>query len=174
MDLGSRAPFTRNPKVSPSRTPIWAHAIRTLSFQILLKDPCICNASLTENGTWSRYTNMTGEGTDPSSLTRTWYIPRKRPLSECLRVGGTHNDGLQCSFKPDIFAFSLLLFLGSFLLAMWLQTFRDSQFFTRKIRTLISDFSLLLSLLIITTFNYLIGKWLGPLGLRQGPMLRLF
>ncbi|CDW58179.1 HCO3 cotransp domain containing protein [Trichuris trichiura] len=73
--------------------------------------------------------------------------------NECEDLEGVAT-GLQCHFKPDVFSFSLLLFFGSSLLALFLNNVRSTRFFTLRIREFIADFSLLITVLIMTAVNY--------------------
>ncbi|KRZ76643.1 Sodium-driven chloride bicarbonate exchanger, partial [Trichinella papuae] len=107
------------------------HAPMTKNFRLLLKDPCICN--ITSNGTSVMYQNYT--------------------KNECEAADGIAS-GLQCNFQPDVFSFSLLLFFGSFLLAAFLNKLRSSRFFTLRFREFVADFSLLLTVFVMTAVNY--------------------
>uniref|UniRef100_A0A5S6R108 Anion exchange protein n=1 Tax=Trichuris muris TaxID=70415 RepID=A0A5S6R108_TRIMR len=107
------------------------HAPLTKNFRLLLEDRCICN--ITRNGTSFLYQNFTGQ--------------------ECEDIAGIAT-GLQCHFKPDVFSFSLLLFFGSALLALFLDNVRKSRFFALRIREFIADFSLLITVLVMTAINY--------------------
>ncbi|VDP09790.1 unnamed protein product, partial [Soboliphyme baturini] len=106
----------------------------TRNYEALLADPCVCN--VITNETFAVYKNFTS--------------------TECEKMNGTLS-GLQCNFKPDVFSFSIVLFCGGFLFSFWLDKFKDSRFFTNRIREMISDFSLLLSIFIMTLINYLVA-----------------
>ena len=56
------------------------------------------------------------------------------PISEteCQSHGGKL-EGPGCKYVPDVFLFSVLLFLGTFILAMVLRKFRNSPFFPSKV-----------------------------------------
>ncbi|XP_036606864.1 anion exchange protein 4 [Trichosurus vulpecula] len=66
---------------------------------------------------------------------------------ECALQGGQPR-GLGCHFVPDIAFFSLLLFFATFLCATILKHFKSSHFFPSRVRKVISDFSMVLAILL--------------------------
>ncbi|KAI6205740.1 Anion exchange protein [Aphelenchoides besseyi] len=77
-------------------------------------------------------------------------------LAKCRELGG-NPTGFACHFKPDIFLFSILIFIGTFALAMKLHSFKQSSFFSSKIRNFVSDFGVLISIVIFTILSQLVG-----------------
>lgn len=71
-------------------------------------------------------------------------------------MNGT-NVGRMCSFLPDVFMFSLLLFFGTFALASILRLFRTSRFFPTKVRSVVGDFAVLIAICLMTMVNYFVG-----------------
>ncbi|XP_072518802.1 electrogenic sodium bicarbonate cotransporter 1 isoform X4 [Salminus brasiliensis] len=81
-----------------------------------------------------------------SSLTR----------SECLEWGGVLRGGA-CDFVPDITLMSFILFLGTYTCSMGLKKFKTSRFFPTMVRKLISDFAIILAILIFCGIDALVG-----------------
>ena len=49
--------------------------------------------------------------------------------SECKKLGKNYEFSRNCKYTPDVFFFSIVLFIFTFLLAMSLRLFRTSRFF---------------------------------------------
>ncbi|KAG7220442.1 hypothetical protein INR49_003311 [Caranx melampygus] len=88
------------------------------------------NTDLPMNATWS-------------SLTKT----------ECLKYKG-ELVGKACEFVPDITLMSFILFFGTYTCSMCLKKFKTSPFFPT---TLISDFAIILAILIFCGVDMLVG-----------------
>ncbi|XP_035377062.1 electrogenic sodium bicarbonate cotransporter 1 isoform X2 [Electrophorus electricus] len=94
------------------------------------------------------YLNFTGErhwNATWSSMTR----------SECLEWGGVLK-GDACHFVPDITLMSFILFLGTYTCSMALKKFKTSRFFPTKVRKMISDFAIILAILIFCGVDALV------------------
>lgn len=91
------------------------------------------NTDLSMNATWS-------------SLTKT----------ECLKYKG-ELVGKSCEFVPDITLMSFILFLGTYTCSMCLKKFKTSPFFPTTVRKLISDFAIILAILIFCGVDMLVG-----------------
>ncbi|XP_061657230.1 electrogenic sodium bicarbonate cotransporter 1-like [Syngnathoides biaculeatus] len=92
------------------------------------------NASdLPENATWA-------------SLTR----------SQCVEFGG-RVVGEACDYVPDITLMSFILFFGTYACSMALKKFKTSRFFPTKVRKLISDFAIILAILLFCGVDALVG-----------------
>ncbi|KAM7415647.1 hypothetical protein PAMA_017936 [Pampus argenteus] len=91
------------------------------------------NTDLPLNATWS-------------SLTR----------SECLKYKG-ELVGKTCDFVPDITLMSFILFFGTYTCSMCLKKFKTSPFFPTTVRKLISDFAIILAILIFCGVDMLVG-----------------
>ncbi|XP_069379336.1 solute carrier family 4 member 4a isoform X3 [Paralichthys olivaceus] len=91
------------------------------------------NTDLPMNATWS-------------SLTKT----------ECLKYGG-ELVGKSCEFVPDIALMSFILFFGTYTCSMCLKKFKTSPFFPTTVRKLISDFAIILAILIFCGVDALVG-----------------
>ncbi|XP_043841830.1 anion exchange protein 4 [Dromiciops gliroides] len=66
---------------------------------------------------------------------------------ECALQGG-QSRGLGCHFVPDVAFFSLLLFFATFLCATIFKHFKSRHFFPLMVRKAISDFSMVLAILL--------------------------
>uniref|UniRef100_A0A8D3ASR6 Anion exchange protein n=1 Tax=Scophthalmus maximus TaxID=52904 RepID=A0A8D3ASR6_SCOMX len=91
------------------------------------------NTDLPMNATWS-------------SLTKT----------ECLKYNG-ELVGKACDFVPDIALMSFILFFGTYTCSMGLKKFKSSPFFPTTVRKLISDFAIILAILIFCGVDMLVG-----------------
>uniref|UniRef100_A0A8C3T2N7 Anion exchange protein n=1 Tax=Chelydra serpentina TaxID=8475 RepID=A0A8C3T2N7_CHESE len=115
---------------------------------------CICNSSGTGRSRLppkqrDNTVSMIGWGLEAANwslLTRT----------ECLRVGG-HLVGNSCNYMPDITFMAFILFLGTFLCSMTLKSFKTSRYFPTALRKLVSDFSIILAILIFCGIDAILG-----------------
>ncbi|KAH1166206.1 anion exchange protein 4 isoform X1 [Mauremys mutica] len=117
---------------------------------------CICNSSGTGNASMltemllpppgSAAMQQGLEAANWSLLTRT----------ECLQVGG-HLVGNSCNYVPDITFMAFTLFLGTFLCSMMLKSFKTSRYFPTALRKLVSDFSIILAILIFCGIDAILG-----------------
>ncbi|XP_051473693.1 electrogenic sodium bicarbonate cotransporter 1 isoform X5 [Apus apus] len=75
---------------------------------------------------------------------------------ECLKYGG-RLVGNNCGFVPDITLMSFILFFGTYTCSMALKKFKTSRYFPTTARKLISDFAIILSILIFCGIDALVG-----------------
>ncbi|NXF38091.1 S4A4 protein, partial [Nyctibius bracteatus] len=75
---------------------------------------------------------------------------------ECLKYGG-RLVGNNCDYVPDITLMSFILFLGTYTCSMALKKFKTSRYFPTTARKLISDFAIILSILIFCGIDALVG-----------------
>uniref|UniRef100_A0A671VWT3 Anion exchange protein n=1 Tax=Sparus aurata TaxID=8175 RepID=A0A671VWT3_SPAAU len=78
------------------------------------------------------------------------------PLEECLKYKG-ELVGKACEFVPDITLMSFILFFGTYTCSMCLKKFKTSPFFPTTVRKLISDFAIILAILIFCGVDMLVG-----------------
>ncbi|XP_009293411.1 electrogenic sodium bicarbonate cotransporter 1 isoform X2 [Danio rerio] len=76
--------------------------------------------------------------------------------SECQEWGG-QLVGATCDFVPDITLMSFILFFGTYACSMGLKKFKTSRFFPTTVRKLISDFAIILAILIFCGVDALVG-----------------
>ncbi|KFQ19594.1 Electrogenic sodium bicarbonate cotransporter 1, partial [Mesitornis unicolor] len=89
---------------------------------------------------------MNTSGIEWSSLT----------TKECLKYGG-RLVGNNCGYVPDITLMSFILFFGTYTCSMALKKFKTSRYFPTTARKLISDFAIILSILIFCGIDALVG-----------------
>ncbi|KAI6173614.1 Anion exchange protein [Aphelenchoides besseyi] len=77
-------------------------------------------------------------------------------VTRCQALGGTP-QGLACFFKPDILIFSILLAICTFFVSMKLTKFRNSPYLAWKIRHVISDFGVVIAVVIFTLLSKMTG-----------------
>ncbi|XP_015275484.1 PREDICTED: electrogenic sodium bicarbonate cotransporter 1 [Gekko japonicus] len=75
---------------------------------------------------------------------------------DCLKYGGSL-VGNNCKYVPDITLMSCILFLGTYTCSMALKKFKTSRYFPTTARKLISDFAIILSILIFCGIDALVG-----------------
>ncbi|XP_018409080.1 PREDICTED: electrogenic sodium bicarbonate cotransporter 1 [Nanorana parkeri] len=75
---------------------------------------------------------------------------------QCLKYGG-QLVGRNCHFVPDITLMSFILFFGTYTCSMALKKFKTSGYFPTTARKLISDFAIILSILIFCGIDALVG-----------------
>uniref|UniRef100_A0A096MBN7 Anion exchange protein n=1 Tax=Poecilia formosa TaxID=48698 RepID=A0A096MBN7_POEFO len=103
---------------------------------------------------------------DPLEDTSSWYInytglPPNRTWSsltksECLMYKG-ELVGEACGYVPDITLMSFILFFGTYTTSMCLKKFKTSPFFPTTVRKLISDFAIILAILIFCGVDMFVG-----------------
>ncbi|XP_059403723.1 electrogenic sodium bicarbonate cotransporter 1-like isoform X3 [Carassius carassius] len=86
-------------------------------------------------------------------LNATWSSLSKK---ECLKYGG-ELVGKACDFVPDITLMSFILFFGTYTCSMCLKKFKTSPFFPTTVRKFISDFAIVLAILIFCCVDALVG-----------------
>nr|XP_033792705.1 electroneutral sodium bicarbonate exchanger 1 isoform X2 [Geotrypetes seraphini] len=81
-------------------------------------------------------------------------------VSECREVHGEF-VGTACGhhgpYTPDVLFWSCILFFTTFALSSTLKTFKTSHYFPTKVRSMVSDFAVFLTILIMVIIDYLIG-----------------
>ncbi|XP_028457622.1 electrogenic sodium bicarbonate cotransporter 4 isoform X4 [Perca flavescens] len=66
---------------------------------------------------------------------------------ECVNYGGTL-VGNSCKYVPDLALMSFILFFGTYSMTVSLKKFKFSRYFPTTLRSLISDFSVIISILV--------------------------
>ncbi|XP_058492989.1 electrogenic sodium bicarbonate cotransporter 4 [Solea solea] len=75
---------------------------------------------------------------------------------ECLTYGGSL-VGKSCKYVPDLALMSFILFFGTYSMTVSLKKFKFSRYFPTKLRKLISDFSIFMSIMTFVGLDMLIG-----------------
>uniref|UniRef100_A0A8C2H599 Anion exchange protein n=1 Tax=Cyprinus carpio TaxID=7962 RepID=A0A8C2H599_CYPCA len=94
----------------------------------------------------------------PATMIKCYHLCDWSSLSkkECLKYGG-ELVGKTCDFVPDITLMSFILFFGTYTCSMCLKKFKTSPFFPTTVRKLISDFAIVLAILIFCGVDALVG-----------------
>ncbi|KAM4578457.1 electrogenic sodium bicarbonate cotransporter 4 [Fundulus diaphanus] len=75
---------------------------------------------------------------------------------ECLKYGGSL-VGKSCKYVPDLALISFILFFGTYSMTVSLKKFKFSRYFPTKLRKLISDFSIFMSIMTFVGLDMLVG-----------------
>uniref|UniRef100_A0A8C6NP08 Anion exchange protein n=1 Tax=Nothobranchius furzeri TaxID=105023 RepID=A0A8C6NP08_NOTFU len=74
---------------------------------------------------------------------------------ECLKYGGSL-VGNSCKYVPDLALMSFILFFGTYSMTLSLKKFKFSRYFPTKLRSLISDFAIIISILVFCGLDCLL------------------
>ncbi|XP_034048305.1 electrogenic sodium bicarbonate cotransporter 4 [Thalassophryne amazonica] len=74
---------------------------------------------------------------------------------ECVKYGGTLT-GDSCKYVPDLALMSFILFFGTYSMTVSLKKFKFSRYFPTKFRILISDFAIIISILVFCGLDCLL------------------
>ncbi|CAF1338245.1 unnamed protein product, partial [Didymodactylos carnosus] len=79
--------------------------------------------------------------------------------TECVKLGGSlvGSGCLTPKYYSDIFFFSVLLFFFTFIICLTLKEFRNTKFLPMKIRTTISDFAVLIAIILMSCWDLYLG-----------------
>jgi anion exchange protein len=66
---------------------------------------------------------------------------------QCQQLGANYEFRRDCAFEPDVFYFSVFLYIFTFLFAMCLKSFRNSPFLPSTFRYKVSDFNIVIVIL---------------------------
>ncbi|XP_030647765.1 electrogenic sodium bicarbonate cotransporter 4 isoform X1 [Chanos chanos] len=75
---------------------------------------------------------------------------------ECVKYGGSL-VGKSCKYVPDLALMSFILFFGTYSMTVSLKKFKFSRYFPTKLRKLISDFSIFMSIMTFVGVDMLLG-----------------
>uniref|UniRef100_A0A8C7N7W4 Anion exchange protein n=1 Tax=Oncorhynchus kisutch TaxID=8019 RepID=A0A8C7N7W4_ONCKI len=75
---------------------------------------------------------------------------------ECVKYGGALL-GNACKYVPDLALISFILFFGTYSMTVSLKKFKTSRYFPTKCRSLVGDFSIIISILVFCGIDYLLG-----------------
>uniref|UniRef100_A0A3B4VQI9 Anion exchange protein n=1 Tax=Seriola dumerili TaxID=41447 RepID=A0A3B4VQI9_SERDU len=74
---------------------------------------------------------------------------------ECVKYGGTL-VGNSCKYVPDLALMSFILFFGTYSMTVSLKKFKFSRYFPTKLRNLIGDFAIIISILVFCGLDRLL------------------
>ncbi|XP_049908760.1 electrogenic sodium bicarbonate cotransporter 1-like isoform X2 [Epinephelus moara] len=107
---------------------------------------------------------MPGNSSDPLDVSA-WANSTEVPANatwasltkdQCLKYKG-RLVGENCGYVPDITLMSLILFFGTYTCSMALKKFKTSRFFPTTVRKLISDFAIILTILVFCGVDAFVG-----------------
>uniref|UniRef100_A0A3B3TKZ0 Anion exchange protein n=1 Tax=Poecilia latipinna TaxID=48699 RepID=A0A3B3TKZ0_9TELE len=75
---------------------------------------------------------------------------------ECVKYGGAL-VGSSCKYVPDLALMSFILFIGTYSMTVSLKKFKFSRYFPTKMRKLISDFAIFMSIMSFVGLDMLMG-----------------
>ncbi|XP_047425455.1 electrogenic sodium bicarbonate cotransporter 4 isoform X3 [Mugil cephalus] len=75
---------------------------------------------------------------------------------ECVKYGGVL-VGNSCKYVPDLALMSFILFFGTYSMTVSLKKFKFSRYFPTKLRKLISDFAIFMSIMTFVGLDMLMG-----------------
>nr|XP_057913812.1 electrogenic sodium bicarbonate cotransporter 4 isoform X2 [Doryrhamphus excisus] len=75
---------------------------------------------------------------------------------ECVKYGGAL-VGKACKYVPDLALMSFILFFGTYSMTVSLKKFKFSRYFPTKLRKLISDFAIFMSIMSFVGLDMLVG-----------------
>ncbi|XP_054908399.1 electrogenic sodium bicarbonate cotransporter 1-like isoform X8 [Poeciliopsis prolifica] len=103
------------------------------------------SSTLLDTSAWTSRTDLP-ENATWASLTQ----------DQCKEFGGLL-VGKACDYVPDITLMSFILFFGTYTCSMALKKFKTSRFFPTTVRKLISDFAIILTILLFCGIDALVG-----------------
>ncbi|XP_061147971.1 electroneutral sodium bicarbonate exchanger 1 isoform X4 [Syngnathus typhle] len=81
-------------------------------------------------------------------------------VKECVSLQG-HFVGTSCGhhgpYTPDVLFWSVILFFSTFFMSAFLKQFKTSRYFPTKVRSMISDFAVFLTIVFMVLLDYMVG-----------------
>ncbi|XP_077458188.1 electroneutral sodium bicarbonate exchanger 1 isoform X3 [Stigmatopora argus] len=81
-------------------------------------------------------------------------------VKECMSLQGDF-EGTSCGhhgpYTPDVLFWSVILFFSTFFMSAFLKQFKTSRYFPTKVRSMISDFAVFLTIVFMVLLDYIIG-----------------
>uniref|UniRef100_A0A3Q2PZL9 Anion exchange protein n=1 Tax=Fundulus heteroclitus TaxID=8078 RepID=A0A3Q2PZL9_FUNHE len=81
-------------------------------------------------------------------------------VKECISLQGQF-VGTACGhhgpFTPDVLFWSIILFFSTFFMSAFLKQFKTSRYFPTKVRSMISDFAVFLTIVMMVLLDYVLG-----------------
>ncbi|TNN81366.1 Electroneutral sodium bicarbonate exchanger 1 [Liparis tanakae] len=104
---------------------------------------------------------LCAEPDNPSNKTlQLWSGNNLTAADECISLQG-HFVGSACGhhgpYTPDVLFWSTILFFSTFLMSAFLKEFKTSRYFPTKVRSMISDFAVFLTIAFMVLLDYVIG-----------------
>ena len=128
---------------------------------------CFCQPFNEENVTDWKYADSlvfeTGKGDDTSvwhGIENTTNIVNPCTFKKTIDGYETSFPGeesIGCKYEPNVFFMSVILFFGTYVLAMTLKKFKNERFFPSGIRNYISDFAVIIAIFAMVVIDILFG-----------------
>ncbi|KAM9760205.1 electroneutral sodium bicarbonate exchanger 1 isoform 5-T7 [Dama dama] len=126
-----------------------------LVFEKILFKFCNCRCSLPENPN-----NHTLQYWKDHNIVTTEVHWANLTVSECQEMHGEFT-GSACGhhgpYTPDVLFWSCILFFTTFILSSTLKTFKTSRYFPTRVRSMVSDFAVFLTIFTMVIIDFLIG-----------------
>ncbi|XP_073726451.1 electroneutral sodium bicarbonate exchanger 1 [Misgurnus anguillicaudatus] len=104
--------------------------------------------------------NKTLELWNKRNITSTSVSWSNLTVTECLDLHGQF-IGSACGhhgpYTPDVLFWSAILFFGTFFLSTFLKQFKTSRYFPTRVRSMVSDFAVFLTIVLMVLVDYIIG-----------------
>ncbi|KAJ7317767.1 hypothetical protein JRQ81_003929 [Phrynocephalus forsythii] len=114
-----------------------------------------CRCSLPENASEEALNYWNSKNITPSAVP--W---ANLTVSQCQEFHGEFKGptcGVNGPMPPDVLFWCCILFFSTFILSSLLKTFKGSSYFPTKVRSMIGDFAIFITIVIMVTIDYLIG-----------------
>lgn len=94
-----------------------------------------------------------------SMLNGTYLIADQSIYTErqCEALGRDYEFSRHCKHTPDVFFFSVILYLLTFIMAMYLRDIKFSTFFPTQVRSKLSNFGVVITILAMVLLDYMTG-----------------
>uniref|UniRef100_A0A3Q3SSB6 Anion exchange protein n=1 Tax=Mastacembelus armatus TaxID=205130 RepID=A0A3Q3SSB6_9TELE len=133
-------------KYYPINTNFKPDYVTTYKCECLAPDPSEFIPWTERRLNWPNYVPLNVTALDWSQLSK----------GECLKYGGSL-VGNSCKYVPDLALMSFILFFGTYSMTVTLKKFKFSRYFPTKLRKLISDFSIFMSIMTFVGLDMLVG-----------------
>merc|ERR1719431_1988508 len=112
------------------------------------------NTSVETQQSWENYRNHSEEwsGEQWSGAAEDIHYDRLG-LKHCKLFMGVLSHS--CDYVPDIFFLAVILFFGTFFTCSFLKNFKYTPFFPSKVRSMISDYAVILTIIIFVGFDHI-------------------
>ncbi|XP_059086432.1 electrogenic sodium bicarbonate cotransporter 1-like isoform X2 [Tigriopus californicus] len=118
------------------------------SFQGVFSHEFILNATETHQPAMQSLGELLNQTMDKATTLDSKNIPwQQLTVSQCQALQGTL-EGHGCPYVADVFFFSVILFFGTFTVAMFLKKFKLTPYFPNKVRSLLSDYAVIIAILV--------------------------
>ncbi|XP_059086438.1 electrogenic sodium bicarbonate cotransporter 1-like [Tigriopus californicus] len=118
------------------------------TFQGILSSEFLQNATDTDQLAMTSLSELLNKTLNEATTLDSNYIPWEQlTVPQCHALKGTL-VGHGCPYVADVFFFSVILFFGTFTVAMFLKKFKITPYFPNMVRTLLSDYAVIIAILV--------------------------